>query len=655
MHQISIRGFVVITIVLVTVVFFTLAVSAAASYRSAIEQREQVTNWHLQQLGRAELLRLNFLKHEQEWQRILLRGSSSNNYYQHLSKFYSIERNIRIQIMELKKSLDPGNPPIKILTDFEKMFFQLGRIYRKALHAYNESLETPHLVADEITQQASILPNERIIAFIHALEESRQKSYAHINQNIARTELIVGILIVLLLPVLALLIYHFSNQRVIRPILSTTTMAKNISAGDLQSRAETPKATLEVQQLIQALEIMQENIKSSRDELIMAKEDAEKSNEAKSEFLSRMSHELRTPLNAILGFGQLLQYTDKELSNEQAESLDEIVKAGQHLLSLINEILDLSRIEQNKLEISREDVQLSDVVSDCISLTAPLVNSRGLTLHNRISEASNYHIEADFTRLKQSLLNFISNAIKYNSESGRIDISCSESGEDKLRIQIADTGLGIPEDQMHLLFQPFERIDNNTFAEGAGIGLALTKQLVELMGGTIGVESEVGKGSTFWMELQRLHITGDSKPSSDQEKATIAHLPMQASDKHDYTVLYVEDNPSNTRLVTSLLKPRQDIHLITAHTGRLGLDMAIAYKPDLILLDIQLPEMDGYQVFKALQENSLTKEIPTIAISANAMKSDIDKGHAAGFLDYLTKPLDIPGFNDLISQQLPIQ
>lgn len=650
---VSIGGFVAYSNVVITIAFLVLAVAAAGSYRNAFEQREVLTSWHLEQLSRAEQLRLEFVKHEQEWQRILLRGSSSESYYQHLSEFYAIERNIRTQVKELKSQLEPGANAFKILADFEKAFYTQGRVYREALQAYNENIEAPHLIADTITKEAALYPSERIDNFISELETSRLSNYEQINRDISHTELTIGILMLLAILGLSYGIYLFSNQRIIQPIVSAMHMARNISEGDLTTTTQEPKATHEVHQLIQALETMQENIRRTQNELIDAMEEAEKSNEAKSEFLSRMSHELRTPLNAILGFAQLLQMGSEQGDNEKAEDVNEIIRAGKHLLQLINEILDLSRIEQNQLEISSENVRLSDVIHDCISLTAPLVDNRGIQLTNSISESADYYLQADYTRLKQALINFISNAIKYNSKAGLINISCTEIGEDRLRVNVSDSGTGIPEDQISLLFQPFVRIENDASAEGAGIGLALTKKLVELMNGMVGVESRLNEGSTFWLELPRAYEVNDPKAATSD--TPLPPVTKHQADEHDYTLLYVEDNPSNTRLVTNLLHSRQDINLINAHTGRLGLDMAVAYKPDLILLDIQLPIMDGYQVLEALKKNEQTNEIPVIAVSANAMKSDIKKGLAAGFQDYITKPLDIPGFQTLISQQLPIK
>jgi signal transduction histidine kinase/CheY-like chemotaxis protein len=371
------------------------------------------------------------------------------------------------------------------------------------------------------------------------------------------------------------------------------------------------------------------------DEMRQAKEEAERASRAKSEFLSRMSHELRTPLNAILGFGQLLELDVREA--EQADNVGEILRAGRHLLELINEVLDLARIEAGKLSISPEPVPLAPLIEDCQALIRPMAEGRGI----RIVEAGGecvVHVRADRVRLKQTLLNLLSNAVKYNREGGLVSIACVVEG-DTAQIRISDTGAGLSAEQQGRLFVAFERLDADKSAvEGTGIGLALSKRLVELMEGRIGVESAPGRGSTFWVRLPVLEGHGEGGQTAGWRSAGQA---VREAGKGRRDVLCIEDNPANLRLVERILSRRADLRLLTASQPGLGLELARAHRPELILLDINLPDMDGYDVLKCLRESAATRDIPVVAISANAMPKDLARGRAAGFRDYLTKPLDV--------------
>ena len=370
-------------------------------------------------------------------------------------------------------------------------------------------------------------------------------------------------------------------------------------------------------------------------QLAASRDDAERANHAKSEFLSRMSHELRTPLNAILGFGQLLAM-EKSLPTEQADNVKEILHAGQHLLDLINEVLDLARIESGKFTISKEPLPLAPMVADCIALIRPLAEANHITITEAGSGCVDF-VQADRTRLKQVLINLLSNAIKYNRTKGSIGIVCMPQGE-WLQIRISDTGQGLSPAQQARLFTPFERLNaDQTGIEGTGIGLALCKRLVEIMGGEIGIESTPGTGSTFWI---RLPVATGNLDLPDTA-ATGSYPRFTPDVQRQSTVLCIEDNPANMRLVERVLAQRQNIHLITATTPHSGLDLATQYLPDLILLDINLPDMDGYAVMQCLRESDKTRHIPVIAVSANAMPKDLARGEAAGFREYLTKPLEV--------------
>ena len=370
--------------------------------------------------------------------------------------------------------------------------------------------------------------------------------------------------------------------------------------------------------------------------LVEARETADRANQAKSDFLSSMSHELRTPMNVILGFAQMLEY-DSSMTADQHDSVHEIVKAGKHLLELINEVLDLAKIESGGVDLSLEPVALGPAIEECLALMGLLADKRGIRLgHDGLQDAV---VRADRTRLKQVLLNLLSNAIKYNRDGGSVQIDIRPAGGDHLRIEVCDTGQGIPADKLTQLFQPFNRLDaENSEIEGTGIGLTITRRLVEMMGGAIDVQSTVGVGSTFWIELPLDALPAASLPAAGSPAAHAAARPAAADHQ---TVLYIEDNPANIKLVAQILAHVPHIHLLTAHTPDLGIELALARQPALVLLDINLPGMDGYQVMEIFKTEARLKGTPVIAITANAMPRDIARGKAAGFVDYLTKPLDI--------------
>ncbi len=363
-----------------------------------------------------------------------------------------------------------------------------------------------------------------------------------------------------------------------------------------------------------------------------ASEEAERASRAKSEFLSSMSHELRTPLNAILGFAQLLQLED--LDRDHSESVEQIVRAGQHLLQLIDELLDVARIEQGSVLLSIEPVRLDDVVSGALEFVLPMAVSAGIGVFVDTSQFER-HALADNQRLKQVLMNLVSNAVKYNRPDGTVSVSCEPTSTGRLRVAVADTGPGISPERMQRLFLPFERLGAERSAvEGTGIGLSICKRLVELMGGEIGAESEVGRGSTFWVELDAVEgvETHDEPPAS-----ALAAPPAGRA----LTVLYVEDNLSNLRLVELILKRRPAVRLIVAMQGRLALELAREHDPDLILLDVHLPDIDGDEVLRRLQADPRTRAIPVVVVSAEATPAKIERFLAAGAQAYLTKPLDL--------------
>lgn len=368
--------------------------------------------------------------------------------------------------------------------------------------------------------------------------------------------------------------------------------------------------------------------------LIAARVEADRANRAKSEFLSSMSHELRTPLNAILGFGQLLE-SDDSLDPQQLDSVHEILKAGHHLLDLINEVLDLAKVESGRIELALAPLDVASIVRECLGLVSPIASQHGITVSHHINPG--LRVRADHTRLKQALVNLMSNAIKYNRPQGNVVLSAHVENQDHLRLVVRDTGPGIPPDRIHELFQPFNRLDaEHSDVEGTGIGLTITERLVEMMGGTIGVDSQLGIGSAFWIELPLEQGTA----SDTHELPPLPALPCSGGSDDHHLVLYIEDNPANLKLVSQLIGRRRHVGLITASDGESGIDRAQQQCPDLILLDINMPGMDGYQVLEALRTNIALRHIPVVAITANAMPRDILRGMAARFDDYLTKPID---------------
>ncbi|MBE0596902.1 MAG: response regulator [Desulfuromonadales bacterium] len=368
---------------------------------------------------------------------------------------------------------------------------------------------------------------------------------------------------------------------------------------------------------------------------------AEKANLAKSDFLSSMSHELRTPLGAILGFAQLMESGAPPPTPVQRRCIDQILKGGWYLLDLINEILDLALIESGKLSMSLEPVSLAEVMLECEVMIEPQAKKHGIRVVFAPVETS-WFIKVDRTRVKQVLINLLSNAIKYNNVGGTVTVESVLLPADIIRINVRDTGAGLDPAQLAQLFQPFNRLGQEANIEGTGIGLVVCKRLVELMGGGIGAESRVGEGSVFWFELNR---TDEHPHSGTAAVAPVAAGSAQGkSDVQVHTLLYVEDNPANLMLVEDIIARRPDIRFLSAKDAIRGIEIAHACLPDVILMDINLPGISGLEALKILVEDPATAHIPVVALSANAIPRDIEKGLEAGFFRYLTKPIKVNEF-----------
>ena len=439
-------------------------------------------------------------------------------------------------------------------------------------------------------------------------------------------------------------------RSIARPLARLGAATGQIAAGDLAARAK-PGGPSEIAELVGSFNAMAEALQHGHGELVAATDRADSASVAKSEFLSRMSHELRTPLNAVIGFGQLLELD--QLDERQHEHIEHILKAGRHLLELINEVLEISRIEAGQLALSPEAVPLRETVREVLALVTPLAAQRDVHLNADMTGLQeDGHVHADRQRLRQVLLNLLSNAIKYNRAGGRVDVSFQRTETGTVRTVVADTGIGIESRQLARAFEPFDRLGaEGSDVEGTGLGLTLSKRLVEAMNGSITVESELGHGTTFIVELNSAdapQVEQDAQQPS-RDASLKSRIDPGATGQR---LLYIEDNVSNLTLVERILERQPAVELIPAMQGSLGLDLAREHHPDLILLDLHLPDMAGDEVLRRLQADPSTRHIPVVVLSADANKRQSERLLHLGASNYLTKPLDIQRFLEVIAANL---
>ncbi|MEK6750558.1 MAG: ATP-binding protein [Pseudomonadota bacterium] len=415
------------------------------------------------------------------------------------------------------------------------------------------------------------------------------------------------------------------------------SMAERLQASHLDLEKQVNERTFELTQAQTALQQinidLEQRVNERTVELVAAKDAAEAANHTKNEFLASMSHELRTPLNAILGFAQLLSL-DPQLSEDTHQQAREIERAGDHLLSLLSDLLDLARIESGRIELSMESVLVKTIIDDSLAMVEPIAKKYDVALINENATTSGTTVYADHVRLRQVVINLLSNAIKYNRKNGTVRLCCGIT-DNRVRISIVDAGRGIAADKQARIFIPFDRLgEERGTVEGTGIGLVISKRIVNAMEGDIGFASVEGMGSTFWIEFSVAESTRALLTEKPAPVAVVQHL-------HCPLVLYIEDNPLNLRLMRQIFAKRNDLKLRDAHTAELGIDIARAEHPALILMDINLPGMDGYAALKILKIDASTVHIPVVALTANAMKGDKERGLTAGFAAYLTKPIDV--------------
>jgi signal transduction histidine kinase/ActR/RegA family two-component response regulator len=503
--------------------------------------------------------------------------------------------------------------------------------YRRAFDELAKVIGERNRVRDEVFGRIGLVIKEKAQAITASAAADKQAMQRHL-ANLARNELIEIVLLAVLAMAAAVFLIGYINRGVAAPIVALNATMRRLAVGDTSVAIPGRDRKDEIGAMADAVDTFKKNlieIERSREAERQALRAAEKASQAKSEFLSSMSHELRTPMNAVLGFAQLLAM-DKTLTAAQKKHVDTIHKSGEYLLKLIDDVLDLSRVEAGRMTLSIEDVSLAEVFLECQALLQPMAGATNMTL-TFPPLAGLPFVAADRLRLKQSMVNLVSNGLKYNRPKGEVRIGV-ETRTGRVRIAVADTGPGIPADRQGELFKPFSRLGaEHSGIEGLGIGLVLTKRIIEAMEGAIGVDSALGHGSTFWIDLKTVAAT-----AADLSRAATSIVDLPKA-----TVLHVEDNLINMALVRHVIAPYPGIRLIEAGSGTMGLDLAFAHRPDLVLLDLHLPGIDGFKVIERLKADARTRYIPVIVISAAAMSDDLRRAERLGVDEYLVKPIRV--------------
>lgn len=463
--------------------------------------------------------------------------------------------------------------------------------------------------------------------------------------NVARYNYIALILISL---VVSFLIASFITRSVRKPLRNLVNASKEVAEGNFDTEINIVGQD-EISHLAQSFNEMVCKLKESQLALTSARDNSKSESNAKSLFLTRMSHELRTPLNAILGFSQILNI-DPSISDDNSKYVNNILKSGWHLLDLVEELLDLGRIETNTILIKSEKKNVFLLLQECIDIVRPMADEKMMGIYENIDIDCSCFVSVDSTRFKQVVINLLTNAVKFNRDNGKINIECKLLSDKDIEISVCDEGEGLTKTAQTEIFDAFQRLDADKKAiSGVGIGLNIAKNLVELMQGSIGVKSEIGKGSCFWIKFPIVEITYESAVIDISKK----HEVVKNNDKNTYKVLYVEDDEFNLELVREILSVmRPKIKLFEAETAEDGMIIIANEKLDLILMDLNLPGMSGPEALEVLQNNTSTSDIPVVAISADAMKDTIDASKVQGFKDYITKPLNIDDFLNTLDTML---
>jgi len=441
-----------------------------------------------------------------------------------------------------------------------------------------------------------------------------------------------------------------------KPMQLMADAAQSVAQGDLASKVHLSSELrpIEIRRLEKSFNRMIDDVGRKNTVLVNLAHEAISSSSHKSAFISSLNHELRTPMNSVLGFAQMLEMNDEEpLTEKQKSAIEHILRNGNHLLELIDQMIELNEIEAGTLPLNMEDIPARDVFNESLYLIRARADQDEVSIIDRTGDEDLPLLFTDSTRLIQVLLNLMSNGVKYNRKDGVVALSCEQLPEHMLRISITDNGIGIPAEQQDSLFQPFERLGHElSQIDGTGIGLSITRQIVEMLGGQIGFESSEGKGSTFWVDIPMSVKQASVQKTVKASDSAASNNEDQHESGPDRTVLYIEDNPDSLHLVEAIIGQFGNIRLITAENATVGYDLSTSQKPDLILMDINLPGMNGIQALNRLQQTRETKDIPVIAITSNTLPKDIEAGLKAGFTAYITKPIKVSEFIQTIDQTL---